>query len=44
MEEPNPDVLKRAHRHQMILYGVMIFFAILPLAILYWLKHRGAAN
>ena len=42
-EEPNPELMKKAHRAQMILYGVMIFFAVLPFLIL-WLKKRGAFN
>ncbi|HVU17319.1 MAG TPA: hypothetical protein VHD32_10350 [Candidatus Didemnitutus sp.] len=44
MEEPNPDVLKRAHRHQMILYGVMILFALIPFVLILWLKHHGASH
>jgi hypothetical protein len=43
MQEQNPEVLKKAHRHQMILYGVMILFALLPFVLL-WLKRRGAFN
>ena len=43
MEEQSPEVLKKAHRHQMILYGVMILFALLPFVLL-WLKRRGAFN
>ena len=42
MSEPekDPELEKKAHRAQMILYGVMIFFTILPF-ILLWLKNRG---
>ncbi len=40
-EEQNPELRKKAHRAQMILYGVMIFFTILPF-ILLWLIRRGA--
>ena len=36
----DPELEKKAHRAQMILYGVMIFFVILPF-ILLWLKNRG---
>jgi hypothetical protein len=43
MQEQNPDLLKKAHRHQMILYAVMILFAVLPL-VLIWLKRHGAFN
>jgi hypothetical protein len=42
-EDLDPETMKKAHRAQMILYGVMIFFAILPF-ILLWLKRRGAFN
>jgi hypothetical protein len=41
--EQDPAMMKKAHRAQMILYGVMILFAILPF-ILLWLKRRGAFN
>jgi hypothetical protein len=37
---PDPELEKKAHRAQMILYGVMIFFLILPFVLL-WLKNRG---
>jgi len=43
MQEPNPELLKKAHRHTMILYAVMIFFVLLPF-LLIWLKRRGAFN
>jgi hypothetical protein len=43
MQEPNPELLKKAQRHQVILYVVMIVFAVLPL-VLIWLKRRGAFN
>ena len=42
-EEQDPELMKKAHRAQMILYGVMIFFALLPFLLL-WLKRRGAFN
>jgi hypothetical protein len=42
MEEPNPDVLKRAQRHQMIIYGVMILFALLPFVIIFLSRRHGA--
>ncbi len=40
MNETDPELAKKAHRAQMILYGVMIFFLILPFVLL-WLKNRG---
>jgi hypothetical protein len=40
MSENDPELEKKAHRAQMILYGVMIFFLILPFVLL-WLKNRG---
>lgn len=42
-DEENPEMMKKAQRAQIILYGVMIFFAVLPF-ILLWLKRRGAFN
>jgi hypothetical protein len=41
MQEQDPELMKKAHRAQIILYAVMIVFAILPLVLL-WLKRRGA--
>ena len=43
MQEQDPEMMKKAHRAQMILYGVMIFLAVLPFVLL-WLKRRGAFN
>lgn len=43
MNEPDPELAKKAHRAQLILYGVMIFFGILPF-ILLWMKNRGVFN
>jgi hypothetical protein len=40
MSETDPELEKKAHRAQMILYGVMLFFVVLPF-ILLWLKKRG---
>jgi len=40
MSEPDPELAKKAHRAQMILYGIMILFAILPFVLL-WLMKRG---
>ncbi len=40
MEEPDPELQKKAERAQWILYGVMILFGILPFVLL-WLKNRG---
>ena len=41
-EEQQPELSKemqaKAHRAQMILYGVMIFFLILPFALLWLFK------
>jgi hypothetical protein len=42
-QEQDPEVMKKAQRAQMILYGVMLFFAVLPFVLL-WLKKRGAFN
>ena len=39
----DPEMEKKAHRAQMILYGVMIFLGILPFVLL-WLKNRGVFN
>ncbi len=41
--EQDPALSKKAQRAQMILYGVMILFAVLPFVIL-WLQRRGAFN
>ena len=43
MSELDPETEKKAQRAQIILYGVMLFFAVLPFIIL-WLKRRGAFN
>jgi len=43
MPETDPELQKKAHRAQLILYGVMVFFAVLPFVLL-WLKRRGAFN
>jgi hypothetical protein len=43
MSEQDPELAKKAHRAQMILYGVMILFAILPFVLL-WLMKRGFFN
>ena len=40
MSEKDPELEKKAHRAQMILYGVMILFLVLPFVLL-WLKNRG---
>jgi hypothetical protein len=40
MEPPDPELEKKAHRAQMILYGVMIIFLILPFFLL-WLINKG---
>jgi hypothetical protein len=38
--KPDPELEKKARRAQMILYGVMLFFLVLPFVLL-WLKNRG---
>lgn len=43
MQEQDPELMKKAQRAQIILYGVMIIFAVLPFVLL-WLKRRGAFN
>ncbi len=40
MSEQDPELQKKAQRAQWILYGVMIFFLVLPFVLL-WLKNRG---
>lgn len=40
MSQTDPELEKKAHRAQMILYGVMLFFLVLPFVLL-WLKNRG---
>jgi len=42
-KDQDPELMKKAQRAQIILYGVMILFAVLPF-ILLWLKRRGAFN
>lgn len=36
----DPESEKKANRAQMILYGVMLLFLVLPFVLL-WLKNRG---
>lgn len=40
MDELDPELQKKANRAQLILYGAMIFFLILPFVLL-WMKNRG---
>ena len=40
MSENDPELVKKADRAQMILYGVMILFVGLPFVLL-WLMNRG---
>lgn len=40
MSEQDPELQKKAQRAQWILYGVMLFFLVLPFVLL-WLKSRG---
>ena len=39
MDEVDPELQKKAHRAQMILYGVMIFFGVLPFILLWMINH-----
>ena len=43
MSETDPELEKKAHRAQMILYAVMILFLVLPFFLL-WLKKKGVLN
>lgn len=43
MSEVDPELEKKANRAQMILYGVMLFFLVLPFVLL-WMKNRGVFN
>ena len=43
MTELDPESAKKAHRAQMILYAVMLFFLVLPFVLL-WMKNRGVFN
>lgn len=43
MSEQDPELARKAQRAQFILYGVMVFFIVLPFVLL-WLKRRGAFN
>lgn len=43
MSELNPELEKKGRRAQMILYGVMLLFLVLPFVLL-WLKNRGSFN
>ncbi|MFI5336905.1 MAG: hypothetical protein ACHQ5A_08980 [Opitutales bacterium] len=38
--EQDPELMKKASRTQLILYGVMILFVLLPFLML-WLQRRG---
>jgi hypothetical protein len=38
--ERDPELQKKAQRAQMLLYGIMLLFLVLPF-ILLWLKRRG---
>jgi len=40
VDETDPELAKKAHRAQLILYGVMIFLGLLPFVLL-WLKNKG---
>lgn len=42
-EKRDPELEKKANRAQMILYGVMLLFAVLPFVLL-WMKNRGMFN
>ena len=43
MSERDAELEKKAHRAQMILYGVMILFLLLPFVLL-WMKNKGFFN
>jgi len=43
MSETDPELQKKGQRAQLILYGVMILFLILPFVLL-WLKNKGVFN
>ena len=43
MSETDPELEKKGRRAQLILYGVMILFVILPFVLL-WLKNKGVFN
>jgi predicted nucleic acid-binding Zn ribbon protein len=43
MSELDPELEKKARRAQMILYGVMALFAIIPFVLL-WLQKSGVFN
>ncbi len=43
MNEPDPELEKKGRRAQMILYGVMLLFLILPFVLL-WMKGKGVFN
>ena len=43
MSEMDPELQKKGQRAQLILYGVMILFLILPFVLL-WLKKKGVFN
>ncbi len=43
MTQTDPELEKKAHRAQLILYGVMIIFLVLPFVLL-WLKNKGVFN
>ncbi len=40
MSDPDPELEKKGQRAQMILYGVMILFLILPFVLL-WMRNHG---
>jgi hypothetical protein len=43
MTETDPELAKKAHRAQMILYGVMLLCLVLPFVLL-WMKKQGLFN
>ena len=40
MDETDPELAKKAQRAQLILYGVMLLFGLLPFVLL-WMMKRG---
>lgn len=39
-EQQDPELTRKAHRAQMILYGVMLLFLIIPFVLL-WMIRQG---
>jgi hypothetical protein len=39
-QQQDPELAKKAHRAQMILYGVMLLFLVIPFVLL-WMIRKG---